>query len=96
MTDELKLNKAIADAARAASLMRDELLTDALDTLEKGYIDHWRTTLARDTDARERLWQAVQVVGKVRGHLGMLMAHGRMAQSELNMLAAKPADLKAV
>lgn len=96
MSDEIKLNKALADAAHAEALMRDELLTDALMALENGYIKGWRETLARDTDARERLWQAVQVVGKIRGHLGMIMAHGRMAQSELNMLANKPTDLKAV
>ena len=96
MIDEIKLTKAIGDAARAEALMRDELLTDALMTLENSYIKGWRETLARDTDARERYWQAVQVVGKIRGHLGMIMANGRMAQHELNMLAMKPAEIKAV
>jgi hypothetical protein len=96
MTDEIKLLKATADAARAETLMRDELLTDALMTLEDGYIGAWRNTLARDTDARERLWQAVQVVGKIRDHLIKVMSNGKLAQAELNMLAARPPELKSV
>ena len=87
--DELALNKAIERAARAEALQRDELLTEALDTLDKDYTAAWRATHARDTDARERLWQAVQVVAKVRDHLGHVLAGGRLARRELDELAAR-------
>jgi hypothetical protein len=87
--DELALNKAIERAARAEALQRDELLPEALEALDRDYVKAWRATHARDTDARERLWQAVQVVAKVRDHLAHVVAGGRLAQRELDEMTAK-------
>ena len=87
--DDIALNKAIERAARAEALQRDELLGEALETLDRDYVKAWRATHARDTDARERLWQAVQVVAKVRDHLAHVIAGGRLAQRELDDIAAK-------
>ena len=87
--DEIALNKAIEQASRADALLRNELLTGALRELEDTYIAAWRSTLARDADARERLWQAVQVVGKVRDHLAHVVSGGRVAQAQLDELTAK-------
>jgi hypothetical protein len=87
MTDEHRLIQAVGDAARAEALMRDEVLMGIFAQLETDYIGAWRDTAARDSDARERLWQAVQIVGKVRDHLGMVAANGRVAQAELDKLA---------
>ena len=74
-------------AARASRLIADELLKEAFETLERDYLEAWRGTGARDTDARERLWQAIQVVGKVRAHLDRVVADGKLAQAELNAVA---------
>lgn len=60
------------------------MLTEAFATLEAGYIAGWRNSPARDQDGRERLWQAVQIVGLVRTHLEMAMANGDIAQAALN------------
>jgi len=38
-------------------------------------------------EKRERLWQAVHVVGKVRDHLKMLLDGGKLAQAELDNVA---------
>lgn len=87
MTDEIALSRAMALAAHAQTLMEDEILQGAFDELEASYIKAWRGTQARDTDARERLWQAVQVVGKVRDHLANIVAGGKLAKRELEDLA---------
>jgi hypothetical protein len=87
--DDIALNKAIERAARAEALQRDELLIEALEALDRDYVTAWRTTHARDTDGRERLWQAVQVVAKVRDHLAHVIAGGRLAQRELDEMTAK-------
>lgn len=70
--------------ARAERLLTDDLLVDAFITLERTYIEAWRGTFVTDTDARERLWQAVQVVGKVRQHLVSVMNNGTLAQAEID------------
>ncbi len=64
-----KLQNAVARSDRAATLLRDELLTETFAKLEKDYIEAWRQSPAKDTDGRERLWQAVNIVCKVRDHL---------------------------
>lgn len=89
MSDEHKLNQATNKAAQVEALLRNEHLTAAFTGLETAYIAAWRVTDARDTDARERLWQAVQVVGKVRDHLTKIMSDGRIAQTEINQIAEK-------
>jgi hypothetical protein len=88
MTDEIALNRAVGRAAQAQRLLEDELLHEAFATLDRDYTKAWRETAARDTDARERLWQAVNIVGKVRDHLTMQVASGKLAQRQLDDLAA--------
>ena len=89
MTDEIALTRATERAARARRLLEDELLKEALDALDHDYTKAWRETTARDTDARERLWQACQVVAKVRDHLANVVNGGKLAQRELNDLAER-------
>ncbi len=86
MTDEIALTKALARAARAEALLRDELLVDYLDAMEREYIAAWQRSASRDTDARERLWQAVQVVARVRDHLTSVVINGKLAQREMQDL----------
>jgi hypothetical protein len=88
---EDKLHCDIVRGARAKALIDDELLAEAFARLDADYIAAWRATPARDTDARERLWQAVQIVGKVRDHLSTALSNGKLAQRQLDELAAREA-----
>jgi hypothetical protein len=89
--DEDKTERAINRGARAEALLRDELLNEAFATLEQSYIQAWRLSPARDNVMREKLWQAVNIVGKVRNHLGKVAADGKLAQADLKMRATKAA-----
>ena len=86
MSDD-KLQTAIGRGARAQELMRSELLQEVFAKLDAEYIAAWRRTPVRDTDARERLWQAVNIVGKVRDHLTAIVSGGKIAQKQLDDLA---------
>ena len=87
MTDEIKLNQDIARAVQAEALLRNGLLQDAFTGLEMQFMDAWRLTQVRDTDARERLWQAVNVVGKVQDALRVHVNNGKLAQRQLDAIA---------
>ena len=87
MTDEIKLNQDIVRAAQAEALLRNELLESAFSGLETQFMDAWRLTQVRDTDARERLWQAVNVVGKVQDALRVHVNNGKLAQRQLEAIA---------
>jgi hypothetical protein len=86
MSDD-KLQTAIGRGARAQELLRSELLQEVFAKLDAEYIAAWRP--ARDTDARERLWQATQIVGKVKDHLAIIANDGKLAQRELDELVGR-------
>ncbi len=90
MSDD-KLQTAIGRGARAQELLRSELLQEVFAKLDAEYIAAWRRTPARDTDARERLWQATQIVGKVKDHLAVIANDGKLAQRELDKLVGREA-----
>ena len=63
-----------------------ERTEEAFATLKAEYVSAWEATSLRDADGRERLWQAVQIVGKVESHLKQLVANGRVAQGDIARL----------
>lgn len=88
MIDEYKARADLDRATRADVLLRDELLVEAFEGLERLYIEHWKDSLALDAPGRERLWQAVQIVGKVRSHLKNVIANGTLAAADLKNLTS--------
>lgn len=87
MSNDNKLIRDAGRAVRARQLLEDELLVDAFKTLEEAYTLGWRNTTAGDTAAREKLFLAVNIVGKVRDHLTAAVTNGRLAQAELDEIA---------
>jgi hypothetical protein len=87
MSDESALDQAAARAVRAEALLDDELLTEAFGALERDYIAAWRATTIDDAAGREKLFLAINIVGKVRDHLAGVVANGKLARAELKDLA---------
>ena len=85
MSDD-KLQAAINKGAKAKALVDNEVLTEAFFKLENEYIKAWRNWHATDTDGRERLWTAVNVLGKVRDNLNRMISDGKIAQTQLEEL----------
>ncbi|MEH2513921.1 hypothetical protein V1291_005275 [Nitrobacteraceae bacterium AZCC 1564] len=87
MIDELKANNEMSRGARAQALLDNELLNEAFTALEAAYIERWRATHIDDERGREKLFIAVNVVGKVRAHLAAIVANGHIAAKQLDELA---------
>jgi hypothetical protein len=85
-----KLQASISRAVRADALLKNELLQEAFKKLEDDYIAAWKTWPAADAAGRERLWQAVNVLGKVKDHLAHVVADGKLAQRQLSELVHQP------
>ena len=87
MTDEIKLQKDAVKGARAKELLEHDLLAEAFTSLEQAYTQAWRLTTIDDVSGREKLFLAINVVGKVRDHLTSIMNNGTLATTELRQLA---------
>ena len=87
MTDENKLDQAVGKGGRAQDLLDNELLSDAFTGLEDSYTAAWRATGIDDVAAREKLFLAINIVGKVRDHLAAIVTNGKLAQAELKEIA---------
>ena len=87
MNDDSQLAAAAERALRVRELLDNELLTAAFKTLEDNYASAWRSTAIDDVQGREKLFLAINIVGKVRDHLNAAVANGRLAQVELAELA---------
>lgn len=82
MTDALERD--VQRAQRAERLLTDSLLVEAFAAIEAEYLKAWKGTAARDTDARERLWQAYQIIGIVQSNLKSVVNSGKLAKAELD------------
>ena len=94
MTDEIKLTMDTQRAARASILLSDPMLVEAFTLLERAYIERWRATHIDDDKGREKLFVAVNVVGKVMDHLNHIISNGKMAAAELDNLARQAERMK--
>jgi hypothetical protein len=86
MSDENRLNQAAVKALHAQELLGNELLIEAFAGLEDSYTAAWRATTIDDITAREKLFLAINIVGKVRDHLTAVVVNGKLAQAELKEL----------
>jgi len=84
--DEDRLSERLARANRASSLLQDELVQEAFTRLESEYVRFWRESKPHAVADREKIYVAINVVGKVREHFGRVMADGKQAQLQLQDL----------
>lgn len=90
MPDEFQLNQQTTRGVRAKQILEDDLVTGAFQSLEDAYIAAWRETAVDEMLGREKLFLAINIVGKVRQHLQQIMSDGKIAESDLRELAKTP------
>jgi hypothetical protein len=90
VSDDDKRQKQIYKGAQAEALVKSGgVFDEACKKLETAYITVWRQTPTKDTEAREKLWMAVNQIEKIRDHLVSMMSDGKVAQKELDRLTAE-------
>ncbi len=87
VANEIKLLKASDRAFKAQQLLENDTFKSAFDHLEAEYLNAWRNTGVSEKGqyAREKLWLAINVLGKVREHVGQIVQNGKLAKHELAM-----------
>ena len=65
----------------AEQLLRNRLLQEAFEEVERRYTEAWKK--ARTPEARERLHLAVDNLAKVKAHLASVVGSGRLAEQQI-------------
>lgn len=84
---QTQINKGV----RAKIMMDDELVQSALAQLEADYLAAWKATKRSDGELREKLWIAVEVLGKFKEHLISVCNDGKLAMAEIQRMNKRAA-----
>ena len=82
--NEGKARDAVLRAEKAEALLRNELLTDAVDYLEQQFIQAWRSSGIGEAEDRERIYQLSQNLEALKGYFQTVISDGKMAQSQID------------
>lgn len=93
MIDEIELQRDVDRAARAHALIHDDLLAEAFTTLKTTYLEAWEDSHLRDTEGRERLFQAVKLISSVQSHLEHILSNGLLAKHELAAMTGATGEI---
>lgn len=69
----------IARAARAAAIIEDPLVVDALDAIRSAALHAWENSAPHDTEGRERAWHRLRAANEFRANLQSHVDTGKMA-----------------
>lgn len=81
-----KLQHSVTLGREAKALLENGLLNDSFAHLETAYLDAWRSTAPDQVRQREQLYMAVNMVGKLKDHLGIVVQNGKLAQAEIDAM----------
>lgn len=95
MDDEQQLIREIARGQQARAIVEAPIFREAVDGLRDQLMAEWRNTAGRDTQGREQLWLAQNLLQRIEAHLTAAMTTGQMASMQLDRkrsTLAKAAD----
>ena len=74
----------ISRSQQANQILQNNLFQESIKTLKKLYSEALLDkTGAKESDTREKLWIAYNVVGKVEQHLKSILETGKLAEKQL-------------
>lgn len=78
-----RTEREIQRGERAAQLLQDDLIVEALDKVEREYTEQWKNSPVRDAEGREKLFLMVKTAQKFRMELESVMETGQLAKLSL-------------
>ena len=87
--EQAKLQQEVNQSNKAKDLFNNPLVKESFDKLKNLYSTSLLNTGANETDTREKLWLAYNVVGKVEQHLQEILDTGKLATKQLEEFRKK-------
>ena len=93
----MELNQRLYNGDRAREVLENEAFTDSFSAIETEILSQWKSSPARDLEGREKLWQLLSLLGKLKSTLQTTLDTGKLAKLELEhkrSLAQRLTDAK--
>ena len=74
--------KEVRVAKSALDLSKNEAFQEAMKALEQQYITLWKESHISDDDGRDKLYLAINVLGKIQHHLQIFIDDGKVHEAE--------------
>lgn len=84
--NEGKAREDLDRAGRAEALMRDPLIIEAFETLEKEFVSAWKESAITDQTSREHIYHLLQALEAMKGHFQTVLESGKLAKDRLKIL----------
>jgi hypothetical protein len=88
------LEQRLFDGNRAKEVLENEAFIAAFEGSEKEVIEQWMNSPARDAEGREKLWNYLMLLRKVKAHIMRTLETGKLAKLELEHRQTLAARLK--
>ena len=93
--DQARRSAEISRSNQAKQILESELFKESVDTLKKIYSEALlEKTGAKESETREKLWIAYNVVGKVEQHLQSILETGKLAEKQLEVFRKQSQEKK--
>lgn len=89
-----QLQQELHRARLAREVTDNPVYQEAFSSLKADLMRGWESSPARDTEGREHLWLAVNLLGRIERHLQQVMETGRMAELQLQQERSRVDQLK--
>tara|TARA_R100000234_G_scaffold118758_1_gene99928 strand:+ start:69 stop:362 length:294 start_codon:yes stop_codon:yes gene_type:complete len=78
-----QLQQEVSQSNKVKQLFENPLLQESFDKLKKIYSDALFNTGTKESETREKLWLAFNIVGKVEQNLKEILDTGKLASKQL-------------
>jgi hypothetical protein len=79
----MNLEQRLYNGDRAREILENEVFTQVFDDIETEILTQWKSSPARDLEGREKLWQLLSLLGKLKSTLQTTLDTGKLAKLEL-------------
>lgn len=77
------LEERLHDGSRAKEIIENEQFAASFEAIEAEVLETWKNTPARDLEGREKCYDYLKVLQKVKMHLVSTLETGKLAELEL-------------
>ena len=93
--DQDNRSQELSRSYQAKQILGNKLFQEAFSSLKKIYSEALlEKTGAKESETREKLWIAYNVVGKVEQHLQSILETGKLAEKQLEVFRKQQQDKK--